>query len=74
MYFKDGKIYQDKPEEIVSNSTSQTIITSSRFSRKQLDFEIILIFILLLVYIYLFVTKHYVESGFVFAFLLGMMI
>jgi hypothetical protein len=74
MYFKDGKIYQDKPEEIVSSSTSQTIITSSRFSLKQLDFEIILIFILLLVYIYLFVTKHYVESGFIFAFLLGMMI
>ena len=74
MYFKDGQIYQDKPDEIVSNSTNQTIITSSRFSLKQLDFEVILIFILLLVYIYLFVTKHYVESGFVFAFLLGMMI
>ena len=71
MYFKDGKIYSEKPEEIITSSTN--VITSSSLL-KQFDFYTIMIFILLLAYIYLFATKHYVESGFVFAFLLGMMI
>lgn len=73
MYFKDGQIYSENPDTIASNSTYQTISTS-KLSLQQLDFRAILIFILFIAYIYLFATKHYAESGFVFAFLLGMMI
>lgn len=73
MYFKDGQIYAEKPNEIITSST-QTIIATNGSILQQFDLYAILIFVLLIVYIYLFVTKHYVESGFVFAFLLGMMI
>ena len=55
MYFKDGKIYSEKPEEIITSSTN--VITSSSLL-KQFDFYTIMIFILLLAYIYLFATKH----------------
>ena len=71
VYFKDGKLYNEEP----NNSNQSMMTTSSQNSLiDKLSLDTIIIMALFIMYIALFATKHYMESGFVFAFLLGWMI